>query len=247
MIIAAVNSKGGVGKTTISVHLTDWFGVHGWTACLVDCDAQRLSSRWLAAASPETPSFVMDSSEQIASELPSLASSFEPVVVDAPGGLGEITGAILAAADAIFIPTGPSNLDIMALDWATSTVHEIQRLRNGQPQAVIIPVQASPRRLTTKHLMEKARGLGFGVTNTVVPYRQIYAKAAGLEDRPPRLLWQLGRSKEVRQASLELDALFQEVFPEACEQSPERIAELVQPRTFKCGEMNDAERKVANG
>ena len=94
MIIATVNSKGGVGKTTIAVHLADWFFLHGWKVCLVDCDAQRLSSRWLNEARNEIAAYVMDSPIQINESLPTLGKEFEVVVVDAPGGLGQATGAI---------------------------------------------------------------------------------------------------------------------------------------------------------
>ena len=248
MIIAAVNSKGGVGKTTLSVHLASWLYQHGWTACLVDCDAQRLSSRWIDSAQPEITAIVTDSPTSIIEQLPRLTADFDAVVVDAPGGLGEITGAILSQADAVLIPTGPSNLDIMALDWATSTVQEIQSHRDGLPQTVIIPVQAVAKRLTTRHLMEKAKGLGFGVTKTVIPYREIYSQVAGLVDRPPKLLWQLGTSKRVRQAALELDTLFQEIFPEACEEDRGKIGGLVAPRItrLKRVENQDEQKLVVN-
>lgn len=242
-----MNAKGGVGKTTLSVHLCSWLFEHGWESCLVDSDTQRLSSRWLESAKPEIPAFVIDSPDQIVRKLTSLSAQYEAVVVDAPGGLGKITGAILSQADAVLIPTGPSNLDIMALDWATSTVHEIQRLRNGLPQTVIIPMQADSRRLTTQNLMEKARRLGFGITQTVVPYREIYAQVAGLIDRPPKLLWQLGKSQRVRQASLELDAIFREVFPEACEEDPNKIAKLVTKKINNRRENDNDQQLIANG
>lgn len=230
MIIATVNAKGGVGKTTLAVHLADWLQLHGWETTLADCDAQRLSSRWLRAARPELATHVMDRADVIEAEIPRLAEKYEAVVVDAPGGLGDVAGAILSKARAIFIPTGPSNLDIMALDWATTTVREVQELRGGLPQAVIIPMQARAGRATTQNLLSKAHQFGFGITKTAVPYREIYAQVSGLEDRPPRLLWQLGRSKAVRQASLEMDELFQGIFPEACEQDPLLIRRLVTPR-----------------
>ena len=197
---------------------------------LVDCDAQRLSSRWLQTACPDLKTLVLDSPDQIDIQLPRLREEFEAIVVDAPGGLGETSGAILAHADAVFIPTGPSNLDIMGLEWTTKTVHEIQRIRDGVPQTVVIPVRATTGRATTRHLMEKAKGYGFGITKSTLPYREIYSQVSGLGDRPPKLLWQLGRSKPVRQAALEMDALFQEVFPEACEDSPDLISKLVSPR-----------------
>lgn len=227
MLIATANSKGGVGKTTLAVHLADWLSLYGYRAILVDCDAQRLSSRWLSAARPGVDTLVLDSPQSILRTLPELHDEYEAVVVDAPGGLGKITGAIFSEVDAVLIPTGPSNLDIMALDWAVRTIHEVQVLRNGAPQTVIIPLKANAGRITTQNLMDKARLHGFGITKTSVPYREIYVQVSGLEDRPPKLLWQLGKSKRVRQAALELDALFQEVFPEACEDGPSKIIELV--------------------
>ncbi|MCA9168465.1 MAG: ParA family protein [Planctomycetales bacterium] len=248
MIVSTVNSKGGVGKTTIAVHLADWLRLHGYEVVLVDCDAQRLSSRWLGFACPELNTVVLDTPVAIEARLPVLNDRYDAVIVDAPGGLGDIAGAILGQTDAVFIPTGPSNLDIMALSWATTTVHEVQRLRGGLPQTVIIPVQARAGRRTTNNLIERAQQFGFGITESLLPYREIYAQVSGLDDRPPKLLWQLGRSKRVRQAALEMDALLQEIFPEACEGDPNRIARMVSTKHQPCIEVkgNDT-RKVANG
>ena len=229
MMIAAANSKGGVGKTTLSVHLAAWLELHGWEVMLVDCDAQRLSSRWLKYAAPKLPTLVLDTPKRIDAELKKLKTAFEAVVVDAPGGLGESAGAILSHSDAVFVPTGPSNLDILGLEWTTATLHQIQKLRGGKPLAVVVPVRATANRATTKHLMEKAGSYGFGITKSTLPFREIYAKVAGLGDVPPKLLWQLGKSRPVRQAALEMDALFREVFPEACEKNPYLVRELVSP------------------
>ena len=68
--------------------------------------------------------------------------------------------------------------------------------------------------------MSKANDFGFGITKSTLPYREIYAQVSGMNDRPPCLVWQLGRSKRVREAALEMDAVFREVFPEACEENP---------------------------
>lgn len=242
MIITAANSKGGVGKTTIAVHLADWLRLHGWNTVLVDCDAQRLSSWWIETGSPELPTVVLDSPKAIAKELPRLSDKFDAVVVDAPGGLGETTGAILAAADAVFVPTGPSNLEIIALEWTTKTIHEIQAVRGGLPQTVVVPIRATAGRVSTRHLIEKAKSYGFGITPTTLPYREIYVQVSGTDSQPPKLLWQLGRRKAVRQAALEMDALFQGVFPEGCEQNPRLIEDLVTPKRAKHSRRKNYER-----
>lgn len=246
MIIATVNSKGGVGKTTLAVHLAVWLELHGWKTALVDCDAQRLSSWWLNTGAPSLTTFTMEGAKEIDAKLPNLGKKFHAVVVDAPGGLGETTGAILAHADAAFIPTGPSHLEITALEHTTATVHEIQKLRSGLPQTVVIPIRATAGRRTTRHLMERARGYGFGVTKAALPYREIYLQVSGLGNRPPRLLWQLGKSRNVRIAALEMDSLFQEIFPEACESNPTLIKKLVSREVQRERRVRNVEQAAAN-
>ena len=46
-IIAVQNFKGGVGKSTVSVHLAQYFATHGYRVCLIDCDSQGSSTTML--------------------------------------------------------------------------------------------------------------------------------------------------------------------------------------------------------
>ena len=43
-IIAVQNFKGGVGKSTVSVHLAQYLAMHGYRVCLIDCDSQGSST-----------------------------------------------------------------------------------------------------------------------------------------------------------------------------------------------------------
>jgi chromosome partitioning protein len=46
-IIAVQNFKGGVGKSTVSVHLAQYLAMHGYRVCLMDCDSQGSSTTML--------------------------------------------------------------------------------------------------------------------------------------------------------------------------------------------------------
>jgi chromosome partitioning protein len=43
-IIAVQNFKGGVGKSTVSVHLAQYLAIRGYRVCLIDCDSQGSST-----------------------------------------------------------------------------------------------------------------------------------------------------------------------------------------------------------
>ena len=47
MIVAVANQKGGVGKTTLVVHLGSWLSRRGYRVALVDGDPQGNLSSWL--------------------------------------------------------------------------------------------------------------------------------------------------------------------------------------------------------
>lgn len=224
MIIATANSKGGVGKTTLAVHLAGWLHRYDTSVALLDCDAQRIASRWLTKAMPEIPVAATSDAHEIAELLPQMIEDVVAVIVDGPGGLADTTGAILSAADAVLIPTGSSNLDIMGMDWTTTTIHEIQEVRGGPPQAIIVPMQVAKNRETTRHLMAEAAKQRFGIAPSMVAPREIYKKATGTSESSPKLIWQMGRSKEVRTAATEMHELFAGMFPEICEKDPQRIA-----------------------
>ncbi len=52
MIYGFLNSKGGCGKSTLSVHFAAWMQQSGKSVILVDSDTQKSASKWLKDACP---------------------------------------------------------------------------------------------------------------------------------------------------------------------------------------------------
>lgn len=223
MMIATANSKGGVGKTTIAVHLAAWFHEHGYSVTLVDCDPQRSSSEWISEACPEVTTICMSNSDQVMTELPLLRGSCDCIVVDGPAGLDEISRAILVHVDGVVVPCKAGTLEARALLRATKAIKQVQQIpgREGLPEATIVLTMVGERFLLTREMQEAASALSYPVASSMLRQRQVYAHAPG----QGTILWRMG--KKAAKAALEMDTFFQELLPGIETQSPSRIEKLV--------------------
>lgn len=204
MIIGLVNSKGGVGKSTIAVHLAVWLREQGRQLVFVDSDVQGSSSAWLREAAPEIKTIRLLTKEDIKDQLPRLALEFEYIVADGPAGLSEVTRTILFFADMAIFPCGPSTLDLRAVIEALEVNKQIQAVRQGLPREIVIPNKLQQYKLS-KELLETVKGMGMPVGEGL-SLRQAYADAAG----QGTVVWRLN-TESARAATAELQLLFQQL------------------------------------
>ncbi len=198
MIFALTNQKGGVGKSTIAVHLCAWLQRRGSGVALIDCDVQASSSVWLHEAAPEIPVFRLQTPEDILDRVPAIAKQFEYLVIDGPAGLSEVTRTVLLLADVAFLPCGPSALDLRAANDAIRVVGQVQSIRKGPPQSVLIPNKLQVQTRLSQELLETARSLAIPTT-AALRLRQPYADAAG----QGTVVWRLGRAAQAAKSEVE--------------------------------------------
>ncbi len=120
MIVALLNQKGGVGKTTLSLHLAGELARHGARVMLIDADPQGSSLDWAeqrARSGLERRFGVVGlARESLHREVPALARDADHVVIDGPPRVTGIARSALLAADLVLIPVQPSPLD----GWASA-------------------------------------------------------------------------------------------------------------------------------
>jgi len=205
MIAAVVNSKGGVGKTTLAVHMAVWLQEQGKSITMVDSDVQGSSSIWLKEASSVTRQVRLQTPDDVIEQIPKLQAESEFIVVDGPAGLSEVTRAILLIADVAFLPCGPSILDLRAVNEAIRVVKQAQKIRGG-PRAVLVPNKLQVQYRLSQELLETAKGLDIP-SSSGLRLRQAYADAAG----QGTVVWRM-QTQSAREAAAEMQILFEELF-----------------------------------
>jgi chromosome partitioning protein len=122
MITSVLNQKGGVGKTTLAVHIATALAHRGQRVLLVDADPQGSALDW--SASRETaPLFPVIGlpKNTLHRDLPSIAADYTAVVIDGPPRVNDLARSAILASDVVLVPVQPSPYDV----WAAKDIVDL--------------------------------------------------------------------------------------------------------------------------
>ena len=202
-IVAVINSKGGVGKSTIAVHYAIAESEKGRRVALIDSDVQESSTRWLKDLADGVAVFRLPTPDDVLERAPKLKEEYDLVIADGPAGLSEVTRAILLRADVALLPCGPSTMDLRPAKDSLRVLQQAQSVRNGTPKAFFVPNKLQSGTRLTRELLSTAEALGLPVLPGL-HLRQVYADAVG----QGTVVW---RMPNARAASDEIYQLFKAI------------------------------------
>lgn len=209
MLIGVVNQKGGVGKSTLVVHLAVWLHEQGVKVALVDADSQSSSTEWLREAQPEIDCYQWQGAAEIFDGVEELQEKYDAVVFDGPAGLNDATKAIMVLANGILVPCGPSILDLRALEEALIVVREVQDTRPERlPVVRLIPNKLQKRYRLSQELVYVIKDADVA-GSTGLSLLSAYADAAG----QGTVVWRMGSRAE--KAAREMKKLFEEILSDS--------------------------------
>lgn len=139
MIVALLNQKGGVGKTTLAVHLAEALSRLDKSVLLVDADPQGSALDW-AANRPENPRFPVIGLPKptLHRELPAIAKNHDFVLIDGPPRVNELARAAIMASDVVLIPVQPSPFDVWAAKEIVDLLQEASAFKENIKSAFVI-------------------------------------------------------------------------------------------------------------
>jgi len=124
-IISVLNQKGGVGKTTLTVHLATALARRGEKVLLIDADPQGSALDWSAARHVNHLFPVAGLPKaSLHKELPALSKGYSTVLIDGPPRVYDVARSAIMASDLVLIPVQPSPYDVWAAKEIVDMLHE---------------------------------------------------------------------------------------------------------------------------
>lgn len=122
-VISILNQKGGVGKTTLAVHVATAFARLKNRVLLLDADPQGSALDWAAARQHGEKLFPVVGlpKPSIHKELPALAADYNVVIIDGPPRVYDVARSAIMASNLVLVPVQPSPYDV----WAAKEIIDL--------------------------------------------------------------------------------------------------------------------------
>lgn len=177
-VIVLASSKGGVGKTTLTMNLAAGLSRRGRTV-VVDADPQQSAGQWWRVAEGKKLGFSVAAADgETAGAIVESGQDHRYVVVDCPPSFAAPqTQAALQEADLLLVPMQPSPVDL----WAgTHVIQWVSFAKTANPRlsAWIVLNQVESKARLWKDVKEAMEELGLPSLRAMVRRRAAFRNAA---------------------------------------------------------------------
>lgn len=202
IVVAIANTKGGVGKTTLTAALAVRASRDFKRVAMVDLDPQRSLVEWWrrrggSAASPTIFEGV-DSAHEAVERLG--MNGWDVVFLDGPPAFLTVVQESIQAADFVLVPIKPSMVDLLA------TQDAIVLAREAGTEFMVVINDAGPREALAGKAQAMLEAQGIRVASTVIAHRVSHITSMTVGKSAAEV-----NGGKDQAAAAEIDALWKEV------------------------------------
>lgn len=179
MILAFLNQKGGVGKTTLAIHIAAALTLKGRSVLLVDSDPQGSALDWASTRKDNSLFPVIGlPKNNLHKEIPSHASRYDDVVIDGPPRVNELARSAILASDMVLIPVQPSPYDVWAAKEIIDLLEEASVFKEKQIYRFVINRKIVNTAIG-RDVVEALSNYKTPVLSSSIGQRVVFAESAG--------------------------------------------------------------------
>jgi chromosome partitioning protein len=139
MIISLLNQKGGVGKTTLAVHLATTLSLRGDRVLLIDADQQGSALDWRTMRESDGLFPIVGLPKPtLHRDIPKLSTDYHHIIIDGPPRVYEVARSAILASDLVLIPVQPSPYDIWAAKEIIDLIEEAKNFNDDLKSGFVI-------------------------------------------------------------------------------------------------------------
>jgi chromosome partitioning protein len=183
-ILAFVNQKGGVGKSTLTTNIAAALS-EKYRVLLLDTDQQGSSEDWGVARinrleeKNRLRGFSKNyrgikKASEVTIDLEEVAGSYDVVVIDTPGRNELVSLGVIAAANMVIIPLTPGNFSFWSSEVTRDLIQRISVTRPDDFAPRLLLNMRDTRKTRSKEAEEALRELDIPVMRASVGYRNIF-------------------------------------------------------------------------
>jgi chromosome partitioning protein len=178
-VIAVLNQKGGVGKTTICTNLAACLALADQNILYIDADPQGSALDWNAARK-QAPLFTVVGipKNTIHRDIVSLSEPYRWTLIDGPPRVYDVAKSALAAADMVLIPVQPSPYDVWAAKEIVDLINEVWIHKPNLKAAFAINRKIVNTAIGRGDVVEALADYKLPVLNTAICQRVSFAESA---------------------------------------------------------------------
>ena len=177
-VTAFINTKGGVGKTTLTLEVATAMAAAGNRVLVIDADPETGATKWQTDREDKPLfSIVGMATSKLHREIPAHAANLDYILIDAPPQNDSISKSALMAAECALIPVTPSMHDLRRTEAFLTTVEDAQ-IANPLLKVAFVLNHRIVNTAIGRDVLGFLGNFPFPILKTVVHSRVVFAEAS---------------------------------------------------------------------